>query len=632
MCGICGFAGNSNFNEKEVLERMNNSIFHRGPDEDGFFQDDEVGLAMRRLSILDLEHGTQPIFNEKGNVCTVYNGEIYNYQELKADLTSKGYHFKTSVDTEVIVYLYEEYGEDFAKYLRGMFALAVWDSDKKLLIIARDQVGIKPLYYSFDDGLLLFGSELKCLVSSAQLDLTISKQAVDSFLTFMFIPAPQTIYNEVKKLEQGHYLKLQDGQLDIIKYWQLDVPQNKPETDFDEAEAVIHNSIAKHLQSDVPMGAFVSGGVDSSLVAAIASEKIKYPLKSFTAFFSGKNNFLDDERPYVYELAKNYSLEVFELECKQDFNEIANEVIDAFDEPFGDDSVIPNYYICKLTAEKVKVALSGLGGDELFAGYRRHNGIRFAGYLNFIPSFVFKIAKSLFLKFPEPKNGSERIDHIKRFFRSFSNDLSETYFGFLSSIDENDKKSLYSKDMFESVDFKTTKEFVTSKFNTPESTDPIDRALYTDLMLYMPDQILTLSDRLSMCHSLEVRVPLADKDVIEYCAKIKSKYKLRGKTSKYLLKQIAAKILPDSIINHRKQGFEPPMAGWLKHELKDLLVDTLSKENLEKHNFFNYQAVNNLIEDHIKGRRKNNKILFCLLMFQLWYQRYETNQQNTVKP
>jgi asparagine synthase (glutamine-hydrolysing) len=625
MCGICGFSGDIDFDKEAVLKRMNDSIVHRGPDEDGVFIDGEVGLAMRRLSILDLEHGSQPIFNASKNVCTVYNGEIYNYPELREELESKGYQFQTHVDTEVIVYLYEEYGEDFVKHLRGMFALAVWDASERKLILARDQVGIKPLFYSFANGQLFFGSEIKALIASSQLSLSICHQAIDSYLTFMFIPAPLTIYEEVKKLEPGHLLVFKDGSLDKKCYWRLDVPEKKIDSHISQTENVIQDSIRKHLQSDVPMGVFVSGGIDSSLVAALASKYLKYSLSAFTVFFKGKDNFLDDERPYVVELSKQYPLDVYELECDQDFLSIADEIVNSFDEPFADDSVIPNYYICKLTSEKVKVALSGLGGDELFAGYRRHNGIRVASWVRSVPAPLFRLASKLVKNLPEPKSGAEKVDHIKRFFRHMSGDLGATYFGFLSSIDEGDKDKLYSPLLRSKVDHEITKNFVVDKFDEIESENPIDRALYTDLMLYMPDQILALSDRISMCHSLEVRVPLADKEVIEHCVKIDSNLKLRGKKSKYLLKKIAAAVLPESIIKHRKQGFEPPMAGWLKNELRDLLENTLSRQNLEKHNYFNYDYVRELISDHVSGKRKNNKILFSLLMFQLWYKKYESS-------
>ncbi len=625
MCGICGFAGLDleHSRKKEILLKMNNSIYHRGPDESGMFIDNDVALAMRRLSILDLEHGSQPIFNKNKTICTVFNGEIYNYQELKTELLNKGYEFHTHVDTEIIVYLYEEYGDDFAKKLRGMFAIAIWNSSTKELLLVRDHIGIKPLYYSYNDQILQFGSELKTILASKQLNLSINPQAVDAFLTFMFIPSPLTIYKQINKLDAGHYLKFSNGNIEIIRYWNLAVPSEKQDFSITETENIIHDSIKKHLQSDVPMGAFVSGGIDSSLVAAVASDNLSYPLSTFTIYFTGKNNFLDDERPYVHELSKKHTFDQNEMECDQDFKEIVEQILDAFDEPFGDDSLIPNFYISQLASKKVKVVLSGLGGDELFAGYRRHNGIRIAGWLRKVPVFFLKLFIKIINLIPEPKNGSERVDHIKRFFKSFSKDLSDTYFGFLSSIDNDDKAKLYKKEFIDSIDLNVTKSFVTDKFNIPESKNPVDRALYTDLMLYMPDQILVLSDRLSMQHSLEIRVPLADKDVIEHCVKIKPELKIKGTKAKYLLKEIASKILPDSIINHRKQGFEPPMASWLKHELKDMLLETLNEDNLEKHGFFQVSYVNKLIDDHLHERRKNNKILFCLLMFQLWYNRFE---------
>jgi len=632
MCGICGFAGNINFDNKKTLQSMNDSIIRRGPDEEGFFSDEKVGLAMRRLSIMDLEHGSQPIFNETKNVCTIFNGEIYNYKELRTELIEKGHQFETNCDTEVIVHLYEEYGENFVKKLRGMFAIALWDHKTEELYIARDQIGIKPLYYAYKEGTLYFGSEIKTIRAAKQLQFSLNHQAVDAFLTYMFIPAPLTIYNEIKKLKPGHYIKFKHNNFDIIQYWQLDFPQNKnhDKNQVKTTQKKIKESIKAHLQSDVPMGSFLSGGLDSSLIVAYAAKQLNYTLEAFTVFFKGnENKSVEDERPYARELAKEYDFKLNEIECSQDFHEIIDDIINAFDEPFGDDSVIPNYYVCQETARKVKVALSGLGGDELYAGYRRHNGMRVAKYLNKLPLIVLQIIKQLVSWLPEPRNSSEKIDHIKRFFNSISSDFSDTYYGFFSSIDKNMKENLYTQEMKQQVNYQTTKDFVTNNFNHLTSTDPIDRALYTDLKLYMPDQILVLSDRLSMWHSLEVRVPLADIEVIEHSTQIPSNLKLRYKQTKFILREIASKVLPSSIIMHKKQGFIPPMASWLKNELKDFLSETLSKKNIQKHNLFNYENVNKLINDHVQGKRKNNKILFCLLMFQLWYEKFENTLESS---
>lgn len=624
MCGICGVCGDLHFDSELTIRKMNNALFHRGPDEEGYYSGEQVNLAMRRLSILDLQNGSQPIFNESGNVCTVFNGEIYNYPELRRKMESKGYLFNTDTDTEVIVHLYDEYGEDFVKLLRGMFAIAVWDAEKKQLIVARDQIGIKPLYYYFANGLFVFGSEIKAIIPALREKLTINQQALDAYLTFMFIPAPLTIYNEISKLEPGHYLVLRNSDLKNMKYWDFDFPQHKSDPSPTETEEVLVESIKVHLQSDVPMGAFVSGGIDSSYVAAVAAKNLSYPLNTFTVFFKGENNSLEDERPYVRELGERFPLAIKEIECAPNFESIIDNIINAFDEPFGDDSIIPNYYICEFTSKDVKVALSGLGGDELFAGYRRYSGIKLAHSVSKLPKVVLKLISKLAQKMPEPTNGAERVDHVKRFFRYISSDLAETYFGFMSSIDGEKKSKLYSQSLLQSVDFDKTKAFVKDLFNKPTSKDPVDRALYTDLNLYMPDQILVLSDRLSMAHSLEVRVPLADVKVVQHCAEITSKAKLNRLNTKIIIKKIASGILPESILNHKKQGFEPPMAGWLKHELKELLVRTLSEENLAKHGFFNFEEIRQLISDHVDSKQKNNKILFSLLMFQLWFNRSES--------
>jgi asparagine synthase (glutamine-hydrolysing) len=628
MCGICGFFGRHAALSATTLQRMNQTLVRRGPDEDGVFLESEVGLAMRRLSIIDLAGGRQPIQNEDGTLWTVFNGEIYNYRELRTALTQRGHRFRTHSDTEVIVHLYEEYGDDLVHHLRGMFAFALWDVRRRRGLLARDRLGIKPLFYAQTEGALVFGSEIKAVLASTLVGRDIDYQGLDAFFTFTYIPAPLTIYRGVRKLEPGHFLTFESGKVEKRRYW--DVSFRHVDERADEREWLIRfdesleDAVVSHLVSDVPLGAFLSGGIDSSLVVALMSKELDEPVQTFTMGFGGVRNPLLDERPLAKLVASRYGCRYHEYAVQPDFRGIVGDIVDAFDEPFADDSVIPSYYLSQFTRKQVKVALSGLGGDELFGGYERYSGMLLSGlYSRVMPTSLHKaLVYPLVRRLPEPTHGGHRIDHAKRFARGALYSPAVRYLDFVSTLPFHERPHLFDKGVARLIDHEATDRMITDPFEQCGAGDDLSRALYVDLKTYLPDDILALSDRLSMWHSLELRVPLVDHHLVEQSARLPSRYKVDWHRKKILLKRIAARLLPQDIMSRPKQGFESPMAAWLRTDLADYAREMLSKRRLDKTGLFDVGYVSSKLEEHLAGRRKNNKVLFSLIMFQEWYERH----------
>lgn len=628
MCGICGFYGEHAAISSDTLERMNHALVRRGPDESGLFRDSGVGLAMRRLSIIDLTGGRQPIQNEDGTVWIVFNGEIYNYRELRTTLLQRGHQFRTHTDTEVIVHLYEEYGDSLVHHLRGMFAFALWDVRRSRGLLVRDRLGIKPLFYAQASDVLLFGSEIKSVLAANLVERDFDYQALDAFFTFTYIPAPLTIYRKVRKLEPGHLLTYESGRIEKRCYWDVDFTDTDQQTDeqvwlerFDQAT---EDAITSHLVSDVPVGAFLSGGIDSSLVVALMSQHLDEPVQTFTMGFGGARNPLLDERPLAKRVAARYGCQFHEYAVQPDFCEIVGDIVDAFDEPFADDSVIPSYYISQFARQQVKVALSGLGGDELFAGYERYSGVWLSQYYcRLMPESLHRrLVQPLIQHLPEPAHGGDRVNHAKRFASAVLQSPAKRYLGFVSTLIAPDRRRLFAAPAAKQIDFDTTDRIITDLYERYDTQDELSRALYVDIKTYLPEDILALSDRLSMWHSLEIRVPLVDHPLVELSARLPSRYKLDWRRKKILLKQIAARHLPTEVTNHRKQGFESPMAAWLRTDLAAYARDILGRDRLGKIGLFDAGYVSSKLEEHLAGHQKNNKLLFSLIMFQEWYERH----------
>ncbi len=623
MCGICGAYGLS---DQELLKKMCSAMMHRGPDDEGHYFDSDVMLGMRRLKVIDLATGSQPIYNEDRSVVVVYNGEIYNYMELRDELVKAGHIFKTNSDTETIVHLYEEYGDDFINRLRGMFAFALWDAERKRLILARDRIGIKPLYYYFKNGILLFASEIKSLLVYPEISREINYNALHDYLTFGYVPAPNTIFADIYKLLPGYMLLCEDGKVTIKQYWDINNGDYKELSEYDENELsaqllrLMEESIRMHLISDVPLGVFLSGGTDSSTITALASEIFGRPLKTFSIGFE------DDYHNELYNaglVAKRYRTEHHEFVVKPAHIDLLEDILYYFDEPFADSSAIPTYFVSRCARGDVTVALSGDGGDEVFGGYGNYKADKIGLVYRRLPTFIKdKIIPFGIDKFIHETNYYSKGQQIRKVMNMANLPPEHGHIFWLSCFGEDGKRELYKREEFKECLKHNSLDRYMTFFVDRNNNDFINKCIYTDIKTVLPDDYLTKVDRMSMANSLEVRVPLLDHKLVEFALCIPSKYKLRGLTTKYLLKKIMRDKLPKEIINGKKMGFSIPLAKWFTEDFSKLINEYLSKGIIQKRGYFNYDFVEFLSNDHFAGRKDNSKLLWTLICFEIWHRRY----------
>ncbi|MGH8187553.1 MAG: asparagine synthase (glutamine-hydrolyzing) [Steroidobacteraceae bacterium] len=628
MCGICGFWSRSEKLSESVLRRMNEQIRRRGPDGEGFYFDGGVGLAMRRLAIIDLAGGDQPIYNEDRTIAIVFNGEIYNYKALREHLREKGHRLATNSDTEAIVHLYEEYGLDAPKHLEGMFAFALWDSRKRRLVLARDRLGIKPLFVAETRDGVVFGSEIKSLLASGVVSRDIDWQALDQYLAYTFIPQPRSIYAGIRKIPPASVVTIEsDGAVRVQPYWEVpDTSMSAPAMStpdwVESCEAALKEAVSSHLVSDVPVGAFLSGGLDSGVMVAMMAKAMDRPVQTFTVGFTAAGRSFIDERKYARMLAQQYKLEHREIEIEPHAADILGEVVDAFDEPFADDSVVPSYYVSQAAAANVKVALTGLGGDELFAGYRRHLGLVLGDRYALLPRWLRdSVIRPVIERLPESSQSSDVIDHLKRFARGASLSGAHRYQDSMLALADAERRSLFAPQVRQQLDTNKTTAVMVGPYTAGQHGGNLTRALRTDLNVYLVDDILTLTDRLSMWHSLELRVPYLDHRFVELMQRAPEELKIRGTSQKYLLKKIAERWLPHEMIYHRKQGFEAPMGQWLRGPLLPLFDEVVNESSVARLGWFDFGVIKRLREEHVTLKRKNSKVLFSLLMLMLWARR-----------
>jgi asparagine synthase (glutamine-hydrolysing) len=633
MCGLYGALGNGI--DRTFLEQATSTLSHRGPDDAGYYLDEHIGLGHRRLSIIDLSGGRQPIFNEDESRVIICNGEIYNHQSMRKDLGERGHSFRTGSDSEVILHAYEEWGEDCVTRLRGMFAFAIWDTNDHTLFIGRDRLGIKPLFYSDMGNRFFFASEMKAILADDSFPRIIDEQALAAYFSLSYIPGELTIYRNIRKLLPGHTLTVKAGKLRIRQYWNLHfIPdRGKSEkqviTDFMD---LLEEAVDIRLMSEVPLGAFLSGGIDSSTVVALMSIISAQPVNTFCMGFGGDVGGYLDERVYARQVAERYQANHHEYEVQPDAEGLIETIVRAFDEPFADDSAIPSYFVCKIAREKVTVALSGLGGDEVFTGYERHLGFALSNYYGRIPSMLRKsLIRPLVESLPERADGHYTINHMKRFARGAHLPPDQRYFSFLSKLNPSVRDSFFSDRHRFARHLENSRELVLRHFrsaniNGPE--DSLDRALNCDLMTYLPEDILAVTDRMSMHHALEVRVPFLDHKFLEYCATIPPEMKLKWMRKKYLLKKAAKNYLPREVITHRKQGFTGPMTRWLQNDLKSFVIDTLSERNLSKHDLLNQVTVRRVLDEHFGGREIHDTLIWSMVIFQTWFNLYMAGNQS----
>jgi len=621
MCGICGvvsFQPNISV-DRSVLKGMNDSIRHRGPDDEGYYQDAQASLAMRRLSIIDLHTGQQPISNETGDVWVVYNGEIYNFKEVRAELERRGHSFKTQTDTEIIVHAYEEYGDECVKQFNGMFAIALWDARKRRLFLARDRVGIKPLYYWADQAKLVFASELKALILHPDVPRQTNLAALDLFLTLEYVPAPHTIYQGIFKLLPGHTLTVEHGELKIRQYWDVPYrPVSQSEAECAEAlSALINEATRIRLMSDVPLGAFLSGGIDSSTIVGYMSQNMSEPVQTFSIGFEDDTY---DELPYANAVAKHFGTNHHVEVLQPDIASLVEQLVPHHDEPFADTSIFPTYLVSKLASQKVKVVLSGDGGDELFAGYDTYIAERLNRYYGRLPGALRQRVLPKFAEWLPPQPAKKGlINKVKRMVEGGALDPSLQHTRWMMFLTATEKAELYQSDLRTTLIDDVTADYFSGYFEKASQFDRLAQQQYVDLKTYLADDILTKVDRMSMAVSVEARVPLLDYRIVEFAMNLPPHMKLDGSRTKSILRNAVRHLVPDLVLEKPKQGFSIPMKHWLRTSLKPMMLDLLSKDTLNKHGYFDHQVVSKWIQEHLSERANHSHRLWSLMVFEIWH-------------
>jgi asparagine synthase (glutamine-hydrolysing) len=633
MCGVYGYLSRHEPVQSEVLRRMGETLAHRGPDDAGEWvhhgETVSVGLGHKRLSIIDLSAAArQPVSTEDGQVWLSFNGEIYNFRELRRELVARGHTFKSNSDAEVIIHLYEEKGVGCLKDLHGMFAFALWDDARQTLFLARDRIGKKPLHYAATPAGFVFGSEIRALLCHPDVSRAIDPASLSKYLTLEYVPAPHTMFRSIRKLEPGHYLTHRAGQTDVVKYWDIplaDYPVSSKTEDayVDELREILERAVRSRLVADVPVGVFVSGGIDSGLVAAMA-HRAQRDIECFSIGFD-EPSF--DESRYATTIARTLGLtHHLTMFTSREMLAVVDRLPEFMDEPLADASILPFYLLSGIAAKRLRVALTGDGGDELFAGYPTYQAHRIVTYYDSLPDVVKNAVKAVASRLPVSQADISTDFKIKQFLRGAGVSSEIRFLMWMGSFTEGEKRELLHTDLRAALASTNTYEDVFAYVAASGLNKDLERILYLSMKLYLQDDILVKVDRASMAHGLEVRCPLLDQEFVEFACRLPMPYKLRGVTTKYLLKKAAAGLLPDAIIHRRKKGFGIPVSRWLAGDLKSRMLDYLSEDRLARQGLFNYPYVTRLIDDHLARRRDNRKLLWTLLVFQMWYARFVEHQ------
>lgn len=613
MCGICGFS----WEDKKLIKDMIDIQAHRGPDQRGFYLDRYISLGHARLSIIDLSiKGKQPMSNEEGDIWVSYNGEIYNFNEIKEDLKSKGHVFYSNTDTEVIVHAYEEYGENCVSLFNGMFAFAIWDSKNRLFFLARDRVGIKPLYYSIKDNNLIFASEIKAILLDRRIKREINLNSFYNFLTFRYTPNEDTIIRDIKKLLPGHYLiyKLNKNDITIKKYWDLRFRPEKKGVKFfsKEINDTLKESIRKRLISDVPLGAFLSGGLDSTYVVGLMKELCDKPVKTFSIGFESGEGY--DETEFSRLASQLYETDHKEIFIGEKSFELLPKILWHMDEPIADFASIPTYILSEFAKKKVSVVLTGEGADEIFGGYRKYKYLQaFHSYYKIMPLILRKSISRTARLFGK----SLYLNRIREFHSADS--VVEYYLKLISFFSESEKNDLCNKSLLDHVEGRPDAEIVKPFFNRVPLANSL---MYLDFKTWLPEDILMKVDKTTMAHALEARVPFLDPNMLNLIEKIPHNLKIKFNREKYILRHAMKGVVPSKIYNRKKHGFNVPIHRWLEVGLKDIVRDLLSKDSIGKRKLFNYSYIEKLFKDYDKSKIYYSRQLWALLNFEIWARIY----------
>jgi len=630
MCGICGIVKRSS-GEKvktETLKRMCQVMIHRGPDDEGIYLNGKanVGLGHRRLSIIDLSAaGHQPMTNEDNSVWLSFNGEIYNFKDLTDELKKKGHIFRSETDAEVIIHLYEELGDNCVKKLRGMFAFAIWDEKKERLFCARDRVGKKPFVYLNSNTEFCFASELNSLMQSGIISKKISLKALNYYLSFGYIPAPLTIFQDVFKLPPAHTLSLYKGKITISKYWELNYADKIKISEEDAASELIlklKEATRIRLYSDVPLGAFLSGGIDSSTAVALMSEMSDCKVKTFSIGFEDQDY---SELKFAKNIANKFGTDHHEFIVKPKALEILPLLVERYGEPYADSSCVPTYYVAQQTRKYVTVALNGDGGDESFAGYERYQAMMLAESFQKLPTIIKNTIHRVSMLLPDSIDPRNKLRRVKRFLSGAYLSSSKRYARWVGLFQPEIKRLLYSKDLNFLADSNDPVDFIERYGDDGSKNSRIDSLLNIDVNTYLPYDLLVKMDIASMANSLEARSPFLDQDVMEFASRLPENYKIHKNVKKYLLKKAIKDFIPKDNIYRSKMGFGVPVGRWFRNELKDLLVDTLLSKRSLNRGYFRQDFVKHLTNQHLKGRTDYGHQLWTLLMLELWHKRFIDN-------
>ena len=621
MCGIVGILGQQSADPagRELLERMCASINHRGPDDRGMLITNSAAIGMQRLSVIDIEGGHQPISNEDGSIHVVYNGEIYNYRELRSLCEALGHRFSTNADTEVIVHLYEEFGESFLHRVNGMFAFALIDGRKDSALLARDRIGIKPLYYAQTSDGLVFGSEIKAILEQPAVSRELDLIALDQYLSLKYIPAPRTIYRDIAKLPGGHRLRWDGNTTDVATYWKLSFAHKDKRSLNELAEDLrdrLEAAVESQMVSDVPLGALLSGGVDSSLIVAMMSRHARGRVKTFSIGFKEKSyNELDHARL----VANHFCTDHHELVVRPDASNLFERVSRQFDEPFGDASAIPTYLVSSLAREHVTVALSGTGADELFAGYERYWGPKLSAAVRLVPRQILAGLPRVLGQLPTGHAKRSYIHRAQRFLRGTHASPIDRHLDVISLFGKSERDALYADGFREALGSKSSDPLV-DRYIASDASNELERLLDVDTATLLAEDYLTKDDRMSMAASLELRVPFLDHSLVEFAAACPSEVKLSGFTTKRVLKKAAQGILPDCILKRPKHGFELPLAEWLANDLSTKIDELLLSERAEIRDYLNLDVVKGYVDRHRAGFRNHTREIWGLMNLEMWLQ------------
>jgi asparagine synthase (glutamine-hydrolysing) len=620
MCGIAGIVGDPQGGE---IRRMTQTLAHRGPDGEGYFLSPRAQLGHRRLSIIDLETGQQPITTYDGRFTLVFNGEIYNYRELKHDLESYGATFRTLSDSEVLLQAYARWGRAAIEKLRGMFAFAVWDSHQQHLFAARDRLGLKPFYYAQCSHTLLFASEMKALLVHSEMKRELDECALDDYLTYLYVPAPRTIFRHIRELPPAHWLEWRNRSLRIGQYWDVafEPEPNKFSSSVKELSARLEEAVSTHLTSDLPVGVFLSGGLDSSSIAALMARQLRTPVKSFTLGFSEEGKWYD-ERRYARQISEAIGLDAREQRVGVESADLLTQVTRQFDEPFGNPTSLLVYQLAAAGRRHLKIALTGDGGDEALLGYPRYRGLALAQQYRKAPRLLREAMSRSALHWHEPASGKHFRRRLREFLSTGVLPPERMYFDWVSYFSSDLRQSLYTPELKQRLGSYDSSQFIADLFRKSCARELIDQANYVDLHSFLPHNVLRYADRMSMAHGLEIRCPLTDHRLIEFLARVPWRHKLQIMQSKRLLRTAAKAWLPRPILKRPKLGLNPPLGLWFQHRLQPMLRAYLAPERIRQRGYFRSETVQRLIHHHASGRRDYSLHLWALISFEEWHRQY----------